>query len=113
MGTATPYQPNFINFLGDPNTPSTGLTPQMLQQIMASNGPPPGAPPPGAGMGGPGGGIDPRAALAAAMVKPDPMATPHGVGRFADAAGNSQPRWAEGGGGQNRGGYGTSAGGRY
>lgn len=46
MGQATPYQPNFIDFLGNTNTPSTGLTPAMLAQIAATNGPPPGAMPP-------------------------------------------------------------------
>ena len=38
-GQAAPFNPHFINFLGDPRTPATGLTPAMLQQINASNGP--------------------------------------------------------------------------
>lgn len=43
QGQSMPYQPNWISFLGDTNTPSTGLTPDMLARINASNGPPPGA----------------------------------------------------------------------
>lgn len=32
-GSSVPFTPNFVNFLGDPSVPSTGLTPAMLQQI--------------------------------------------------------------------------------
>jgi hypothetical protein len=45
QGQSTQYQPHFINFLGDTNTPSTGLTPDMLAAINASNGPPQAAQP--------------------------------------------------------------------
>lgn len=38
QGQSAPFSPQWINFLGDTNTPSTGLTPQMLAQINASNG---------------------------------------------------------------------------
>lgn len=48
QGQSAPFSPHFINFLGDTNQPSTGLTPDMLAQISAANGPPPSAPP-GAG----------------------------------------------------------------
>lgn len=114
-GTITPFgQPSpdqgwqGINFL-DNNT-ATGITPAMDAQIKAMSGPPPGA------MGPPGGGMptqtppdaqrDPRVALAAAMA-----ALPKGQGNI--TMGGAAPRWAEGGGGPNRGGYGSSAGGRY
>jgi hypothetical protein len=40
QGQSMPYQPNWISFLGDTNVPSTGLTPDMLARINASNGPP-------------------------------------------------------------------------
>jgi hypothetical protein len=46
QGQSTPYHPQFINFLGDTNVPSRGLTPEMLNAIMATqNAPPPGPPP--------------------------------------------------------------------
>jgi len=46
QGTSAPHNPSWINFLGDTNTPSRGLTPEMLEAIMASaRPPPPGAPP--------------------------------------------------------------------
>ena len=32
-GSSVPFKPSFINFLGDPSTPSTGLTPDMLAAI--------------------------------------------------------------------------------
>lgn len=32
-GQASGFTPNYVNFLGDPSVPSTGLTPAMLQQI--------------------------------------------------------------------------------
>lgn len=48
QGQSAPFSPHFVNFLGDPSQPSTGLTPDMLAQIAGSNGPPPGAGPPGA-----------------------------------------------------------------
>jgi hypothetical protein len=59
-GSSVPYQPSYINFLGDTNVPSTGLTPQMLAQIAATNGPPV---PPGGRTGGPmpPGPVDPAA----------------------------------------------------
>jgi hypothetical protein len=50
QGQSAPFNPHFINFLGDPSQPSTGLTPGMLQEIGAMNGPPGG--PPGASAGG-------------------------------------------------------------
>ncbi|HTM20461.1 MAG TPA: hypothetical protein VL172_08140, partial [Kofleriaceae bacterium] len=46
QGSNVPFVPHYINFLGDTNTPSTGLTPDMLAQIDAMNGPP--GPPPSA-----------------------------------------------------------------
>lgn len=46
VGRSTPYQPNFINFLGDPSVPNTGLTPDMLSQINGMNGPQLLSPPP-------------------------------------------------------------------
>jgi len=48
IGQSAPFSPHFTNFLGDPSTPSTGLTPAMLAEINASNGPAPGTGPPGA-----------------------------------------------------------------
>lgn len=49
MGTAAAPNHQWINFLGDTNTPSTGLTPEMLSAIMATQNPAPGpAPPPAA-----------------------------------------------------------------
>lgn len=45
QGQSTPYHPQFINFLGDTNVPSRGLTPEMLSAIMATqSAPPPSAP---------------------------------------------------------------------
>lgn len=35
----TPFTPNYVNFLGDPSTPSVGLSPAMLAAIEASNRP--------------------------------------------------------------------------
>lgn len=65
-GSSVPFQPNFINFLGDTNQPSTGLTPGMLQQIDSmSYAPPP--PPAGGGMSGD------RNMLAEIMAKLDAM----------------------------------------
>jgi hypothetical protein len=32
-GQTSSFTPSYVNFLGDPSVPSTGLTPQMLQQI--------------------------------------------------------------------------------
>lgn len=112
MGTSTPYQPNFINFLGNTNTPSTGLTPQMLAQIAATNGPPPGPPPP---MGGgmptqtpAAAGPDPRQRLAEAFLSQNPTMQnsrraemeklaggPMGPGRggFQGRGGNSPGEW--------------------
>jgi hypothetical protein len=40
QGSNVPFVPHYINFLGDTNTPSTGLTPEMLAAIDATNGPP-------------------------------------------------------------------------
>jgi hypothetical protein len=34
-GSSVPFKPDFINFLGDTNKPSTGLTPDMLAAIDA------------------------------------------------------------------------------
>jgi hypothetical protein len=48
LGGSTPLQSHFINFLGDTNVPSRGLTPEMLSAIDATNGP---ATPPAAGGG--------------------------------------------------------------
>jgi hypothetical protein len=45
QGQSTPYHPNFISFLGDTNVPSRGLTPEMLQAIMATQNPQPRPPP--------------------------------------------------------------------
>ena len=50
QGTATPYQPRFINFL-EGSGPYTGLTPAMLSQIAATNGP--AVPPPAAAAAAP------------------------------------------------------------
>lgn len=74
LGGSTPLRSHFINFLGDTNVPSTGLTPDMLSQIDALNGP---ATPP-APMGG---NYDSQiadlrnqlAAMQAAKDKPKPM----------------------------------------
>jgi len=45
-GQSVPFKPSFINFLGDPSTPSTGLTPDMLAAVdqMYQNRPTIGAP---------------------------------------------------------------------
>lgn len=71
QGQSSQYQPHFVNFLGDTNTPSTGLTPDMLAQIAASNGPP-------MQQGPPGGGVDQQIAelrnQLAAMQMPKPAA---------------------------------------
>lgn len=45
QGGTAPLQHQWINFLGDTNVPSRGLTPEMLSSIMATqNVPPPIAP---------------------------------------------------------------------
>lgn len=44
-GQTAPFNPSYVNFLGDTNVPSTGLTPGMLQQIdSGSYMPQPAAP---------------------------------------------------------------------
>lgn len=45
-GSSVPFKPSFINFLGDPSVPSTGLTPDMLAAIdqMYQNRPTIGVP---------------------------------------------------------------------
>jgi hypothetical protein len=48
-GQTSPFTPSYINFLGDTNVPSTGLTPEMLAQIDATNGAPQMPPPAAAG----------------------------------------------------------------
>lgn len=60
-GSSVPFKPSFINFLGDPSTPSTGLTPDMLAAIdqMYQNRPSIGVAPP------------PQAAAPPAAAKPD------------------------------------------
>jgi hypothetical protein len=72
QGGSAPLNTHFINFLGDTNTPSTGLTPDMLQQIMASQSPQ--GPPPGMGGGPPAAAVAPpapnrRGMLADAMMR--------------------------------------------
>lgn len=71
QGQSTPFKPNFINFLGDTNVPSRGLTPDMLAAINATNGPPPGSmPPQAAGAAAAGAApVDKRAMLARAMMQ--------------------------------------------
>ena len=44
-GQTAPFQPSYVNFLGDTNVPSTGLTPSMLQQIDSGAYAKPAAPP--------------------------------------------------------------------
>lgn len=48
-GQTAGFKPSYINFLGDTNVPSTGLTPEMIAAIDATNG---AGRPPGGGMGG-------------------------------------------------------------
>lgn len=50
-GQTAPFAPRYVNFLGDTNTPSTGLTPDMLAQINAQAAAPPPPPPQQPGMG--------------------------------------------------------------
>src|SRR5688572_33126145 len=50
QGQTAGFKPSYINFLGDTNVPSTGLTPEMIAQIDATNGAP-SLPAPGGGMG--------------------------------------------------------------
>lgn len=82
LGQSTPLQPHFINFLGDTNVPSRGLTPDMLSAIDAMNGP--ATPPPMTG----GGNYDSQitdlrnqlAAMQAAQSKPKPQMMGRGGG---------------------------------
>jgi hypothetical protein len=88
QGGSAPLKTNFINFLGDPNTPSTGLTPEMLAAIMATQNPQQQGPPP----------------AAAAAVEPPAAAARN---RLADAMSMPYYGGAHGGGGMNlRGGHG-------
>lgn len=107
MGQSTPYQPNYINFLGDPGVPSTGLTPDMLAAINASNGPPPGAiPAPAAAAAQPAAPAGPTAAdiarqrLAEAFMQQNPgMQNFEREKMMKDGGfGGGGGRWAEGGG---------------
>jgi hypothetical protein len=43
-GQTSPYRPNFVSFLPSDNSMATGLTPAMIAQINASNGPAPAQP---------------------------------------------------------------------
>ncbi|HEV8164954.1 MAG TPA: hypothetical protein VGR74_11005 [Actinomycetota bacterium] len=95
QGGSAPLKSNFINFLGDTNTPSTGLTPEMLDAIMATQSPSPG--PPGMGMGGP-----PAAAAAA-----PPPASREKLAQVMSGRGEGGSRGGRGAGsGGNSGGWG-------
>lgn len=114
-GSSVPYQPHYINFLGDTNVPSTGLTPQMLGAINAMNGPAPGAVAPAAAAAAPapgGGGLTPemqadlnRQRMALMFMENNPtmqnerraqmMKDAYGPGAV---GGHGGGRWAEGGG---------------
>lgn len=99
LGQSTPFQPHYISFLGDTNVPSRGLTPDMLSQIDAMNGP--ARPPPTAG-----GNYDSQiadlrnqlAAMQAAKNKPQPI---YGRGGGEGGAGHTGA-----GSGGNSGGWG-------
>lgn len=69
-GQTSPFNPSWINFLGDTNIPSTGLTPDMLQQIDSGS-----YLQPQPGMGGGGSGDD-RGLLAQIMARLDAMQNP-------------------------------------
>lgn len=88
QGQSTPYTPHFINFLGDTNVPSTGLTPEMLQAIMATQNPQPRAPPP----------VNPGAPVAAA-----PGGGSHGMGGRDQLAYSMMRGGGERGGGNHSG----------
>lgn len=96
-GSTAPFNPSYINFLGDTNVPSTGLTPDMLAQIDAMNGAPM-APP----AGGAGGGD--RNLLAEILAKLEAMGQRSG--------GPFQQRREIGGGGNRAGSAGYSTSGR-
>jgi len=68
FGQTSGFQPNWVNFLGDTNQPSTGLTPDMLQQIDSGAYAQPGNPIPGGGGGGMPGG-DMRSMFAELMAQ--------------------------------------------
>jgi len=85
QGQSAPFNPHFINFLGDTNVPSTGLTPEMLAAIDASNGPTSGPPQTGMGGGPPmAPPVDKRAQLAKAMMQQQEQL---GLGRNGSAGG--------------------------
>jgi hypothetical protein len=93
QGQTAGFTPSFINFLGDTNVPSTGLTPEMIAQIDATNGAP--RPPAlGGGMG------EDRGLLAQIMARLDAMQQPE--------RGWGGPRQRQHRGGSGGGGYTTS-----
>lgn len=99
-GGSVPFTPNFVNFLGDTNIPSTGLTPDMLEQIDSGAYRQPGPPMPSSG-----GGEGDRGLLAQILAQLQGMQQPRRYG-------TGQQRQI-GGGGRNAG-YGSSGrGGNY
>jgi hypothetical protein len=92
-GQTSPFNPQWVNFLGDTNTPSTGLTPEMLSQIDNMYAQP--QQPPGGGAGGADRGL-----LAQIMARLDAMQQGNRRG--------FQPRGRGAGGGGGGGGYTTS-----
>lgn len=69
-GTSVPFEPSYMNFLGDTNVPSTGLTPEMLAAIDSGSYAQPGPSAPGGGMSGD------RAMLSEIMAKLNAMNQP-------------------------------------
>src|SRR5688572_3860701 len=93
-GQTSPINPSGVNFLGDTNIPSTGLTPDMPQTINSGSYK---QPPPGMG----GGGGDDRGLL------PQIMASLDAMGQGQQQRRGFQSR-AFGNGGGRGGGYSTS-----
>jgi hypothetical protein len=91
-GSSVPFKPSFINFLGDPSVPSTGLTPDMLAAIdqMYQNRPTIGVP------------ANPQQA-AAAPAKPDRNKLAQMMGRGGGEGGAGRSGAGSGG---NNGGWG-------
>ena len=115
FGSSVPYQPHYINFLGDTNRPSTGLTPAMLAEINAMNGParPPAVDPTQTPQTGAPGGAqftpEMREGLARLMAGAPQKQQP-GIGRSNVhwvGPGGAGPSYGQG----NRSGWGGSAGG--
>lgn len=104
-GSTSDFRPSYVNFLGDTNVPSTGLTPEMLAQIDAMSGPPTASANAAAGSG------SDRAMLAQIMARLDAMKGGRGGGGVPGPM--RERRFGFGGGGGNNPGYTSSGGGRY